>query len=313
MKNRGITLIALVVTIVVLLILAGVSISMLTGENGIIKQASEAKEKTEIAEEKEIVELAAVGAASKNNYGEITEENLEIELNEMIGPRNEDYTLVKDGENFIVTYTDSGRSYIVDVNGNIKENDIAIVEPENPDDWEYTVENGVATLTKYLGDDEILIVPNYIDGIPVKQVGNGNSVIWDTNNTDCVESLLETSVYYEPYQIKIREINISEGIEIIANACFANIFSLEEVNISNSVNKIGTSAFRCGAYDPSTRAIIINIPKTVIYLGNYIVGHGDSIKVEYRDESEIPSTWEEDWNKSNSWFPSENVGVIWAQ
>ena len=34
-KNRGITLIALVVTIVVLLILAGISISMLTGQNGI--------------------------------------------------------------------------------------------------------------------------------------------------------------------------------------------------------------------------------------------------------------------------------------
>ena len=42
-RNKGITLIALVVTIVVLLILAGVSISMLTGENGIIKQAEMAK------------------------------------------------------------------------------------------------------------------------------------------------------------------------------------------------------------------------------------------------------------------------------
>ena len=42
-NNKGITLIALVVTIVVLLILAGVSISMLTGENGIIKQAQTAK------------------------------------------------------------------------------------------------------------------------------------------------------------------------------------------------------------------------------------------------------------------------------
>ena len=45
-ENRGITLIALVVTIVVLLILAGVSISMLTGENGIITQAQESKIET---------------------------------------------------------------------------------------------------------------------------------------------------------------------------------------------------------------------------------------------------------------------------
>ena len=41
-ENKGITLIALVVTIIVLLILAGISIAMLTGENGIIKNAQEA-------------------------------------------------------------------------------------------------------------------------------------------------------------------------------------------------------------------------------------------------------------------------------
>lgn len=49
----GITLIALVVTIIVLLILAGVSISMLNGENGILKRAREAKEKTEVSQENE--------------------------------------------------------------------------------------------------------------------------------------------------------------------------------------------------------------------------------------------------------------------
>ena len=46
-NKRGITLVALVVTIVVLLILAGVTITMLFGENGIIKKAQEAKEATE--------------------------------------------------------------------------------------------------------------------------------------------------------------------------------------------------------------------------------------------------------------------------
>ena len=46
-NEKGITLIALVITIIVLLILAGVSISMLTGDNGIITQAQRAKELTE--------------------------------------------------------------------------------------------------------------------------------------------------------------------------------------------------------------------------------------------------------------------------
>ena len=57
-NNKAITLIALVVTIVVLLILAGVSISMLGGENGIIKQAQDSKEDTRGAEVKEVVDLA---------------------------------------------------------------------------------------------------------------------------------------------------------------------------------------------------------------------------------------------------------------
>lgn len=46
---RGITLIALVITIIVLLILAGISISMLSGENGILKKAGDAATLTEIA------------------------------------------------------------------------------------------------------------------------------------------------------------------------------------------------------------------------------------------------------------------------
>ena len=52
-NNKGITLIALVVTIIVLLILAGVSIAMLTGQNGILNRAAEAKEKTGVAQEDE--------------------------------------------------------------------------------------------------------------------------------------------------------------------------------------------------------------------------------------------------------------------
>ena len=48
-SSRGITLIALVVTIIVLLILAGISISMLSGDNSILTKAEEAATLTEIA------------------------------------------------------------------------------------------------------------------------------------------------------------------------------------------------------------------------------------------------------------------------
>ena len=51
--NRGITLIALVITIVVLLVIAGVTIAALSGENGILQRAAEAKEKTDEAQGRE--------------------------------------------------------------------------------------------------------------------------------------------------------------------------------------------------------------------------------------------------------------------
>lgn len=57
-KENGITLIALVITIIVLLILAGVSIAMLTGDNGILNKATDASEKTLAAEAEEAIKLA---------------------------------------------------------------------------------------------------------------------------------------------------------------------------------------------------------------------------------------------------------------
>ena len=61
-NNKAITLIALVVTVIVLLILAGISISMLTGQNGILNRAHEAKEKTKIANQDEQRKLAQAEA-----------------------------------------------------------------------------------------------------------------------------------------------------------------------------------------------------------------------------------------------------------
>lgn len=76
--NLGITLIALVITIIALLILAGVSIAMLTGENGILTQAQNAKIATEMKSAEEKVKLAVLAARSDN--GVLTIEKLRNEL-----------------------------------------------------------------------------------------------------------------------------------------------------------------------------------------------------------------------------------------
>ena len=71
-QEKGITLIALVLTIIVLIILAAVSVATLTGDNGILTKAQEARETTKKAEIDEQLRLAQLSAKIKKSGGDIT-------------------------------------------------------------------------------------------------------------------------------------------------------------------------------------------------------------------------------------------------
>lgn len=77
-QEKGITLIALVVTIIVLLILAGISISMLAGDNGILNKAIQAKDATRGGEVQETVALAATDNAGVNYIGGTKQTRAEV-------------------------------------------------------------------------------------------------------------------------------------------------------------------------------------------------------------------------------------------
>ena len=80
--NEGITLIALVITIIVLLVLAGATLAMISGDNGILKKVVQAKQSTQKASVEEKVKLAIQSALSSdyNEHGKITKETLIQEL-----------------------------------------------------------------------------------------------------------------------------------------------------------------------------------------------------------------------------------------
>ena len=113
-KDKGITILLLTIIIIILLILAGITIVGLTGENGLIKNAGQAKEETEISNEKEILERATATTMGKDRRGNIEEENLEKELEEY----NVDVTQF--GNNFICKFP-SNREYIVNQDGVLTE------------------------------------------------------------------------------------------------------------------------------------------------------------------------------------------------
>lgn len=111
-KENGITIIALIVTIVVLLILAGVSISLVINRNGIISKARVAKQETEIAAEKEKINLSALAAQANNEDAVIRRNDFDKELKKFF---NEDYILEpdSDAEEYEVTCKKSGRKYTI--------------------------------------------------------------------------------------------------------------------------------------------------------------------------------------------------------
>ena len=143
-SERGITLIALVITIIVLLILAGVSIAMLTGDNGILTQATAAKKENIKGKEKEQIRLAMqslrIQKEKDNLKLTITPQELQQQL-QYDGAKN---VTVEAGENdtLIVKYQESKNSYIVAQNGNIEENGTNGDEIEQPENvakyWEVT-------------------------------------------------------------------------------------------------------------------------------------------------------------------------------
>ena len=120
-STKGITLIALVVTIIILLLLAGVSIAMLTGNNGILTQGQRAKEETRIAGVEEVVKLYKQGKYIDSTTGSVTEnanemlENLkgqklvsedEIDReNEIITIKRKDGSIAKEIQYGMVTIT----------------------------------------------------------------------------------------------------------------------------------------------------------------------------------------------------------------
>ena len=94
-KQTGITLIALVITIIVLLILAGVSIATLTGNNGILTQANTAKENNKVATAKEKVQLEAAG--SFDNTGVFSKTIFKDNLKKNLGLTDSDIVDNADG------------------------------------------------------------------------------------------------------------------------------------------------------------------------------------------------------------------------
>ena len=201
-KEKGITLMALLIMIIILLILSGIAIATLTGENGIIYNAEEAKLQTEIENEKEILEKAVIQSMAENSRGILKQDILQNKLNE---ETSEGKTEVIDLEDqFEIIFTDSNRYYEVDKNGNIGKYQ-EIIKDKNPGD-----------ITVGKNGEKLDGTENY----PYE--------IW------CIEDLIDWSKNYSRYYAS--NIELCGNLNFKSKLSYANSESIEYGDINNDNN-----------------------------------------------------------------------------
>ena len=245
-KNNGITLIALVVTIVVLLIIAGVAISMLTGDDGIITNSTLAKLETEFSAYKEEVELYKNNKLIENNNFEgdsLSAGKTSLEYNTK--PEDEEgtiQTVIKDlNENelnkFIII---NGKLYIISTDK--KEIKAAQNIGISVMPYEITEEGELLSsdLNLALQNEDTIIIPDIVTSIAdgafsgidgVKTVIIPGSVEKIGANAFSYNSTLETII-------------IEDGVKEIGESAFRNCENLKKVIIPDTVTSIGKYGFQ---------------------------------------------------------------------
>ena len=177
-KDNGITLIALVITIIVTLILAGVSIGVLTGENGLISNAAESKKQSEIAQEKEILQQAAAIAMGKSKNGIVEKVYLDPEL--------EKYSEVdgtEDVDKGVEVTFKSQRMYLVGKNGNVSPVAMMPIQTDVAALTTPVIEN-----TKYDDGTDIAVIPEgfRVSSNPDEQKVDTGLVVLDDDDNEWV-------------------------------------------------------------------------------------------------------------------------------
>ena len=165
-SNKGITLIALVITIIVLLILAAVSIATLTGENGILTQATKAREKNNEAEVEERVKLEVM--ASYDDNGKFSMDKLKDNIKNHLGV--EDITDTGDGENRKLEFELDGYKVEVDSKGTVTLKEEGQTPPPPPkEEAPTTVEEAISKGYVFKKEDNRQITDSYGNSLIVPE------------------------------------------------------------------------------------------------------------------------------------------------
>ena len=189
-KNEGITIIGLAVTIIVMLLLAGATISSIVGQKGIFANMNKTQNQTRLDEEKRILKASVVNAMSKDSVGNVTKDNLSQSLDQTV---DEKYTIASEGNGVLkVTFEETKNEYYVFEDGTISSkneyetNVIFAITPTTIPALKINQEKKIKAITntenaelKWKSSDEsiVKIVGNSTNEITIKGVAVGKAQI----------------------------------------------------------------------------------------------------------------------------------------
>ena len=227
-KEQGITLIALAVTIIVLLIVAGITISAISGTDGIINGANESKNKTAVVEEKQILNTSVAASIGKSPKAKVEEANLKYYCNQNIGEENKDYTLEKEDKHFNLKFSSTGNEYVILEDGTIltKQEYNSKIEKEQKGQIiievgtkeKVTVETESESVVDWKSKDESIAKVNIENVKNVKEaeilgIKNGETTVTATlKNGEKVQ--YDVVVQTSPKSISLNENNITLDLSI---------------------------------------------------------------------------------------------------
>lgn len=283
-KQRGITLVALVVTIVVLLILAGISLNLVLGNNGIVTKAQEARtlnshstvleslqtENSNYTAEYELGDIEIDFVTYLKNKG-IIDSNSNVNTAKLVGKKTSagngegkkdvyyiEEDVVEDG--YRLKYYGKTESENRDL-GIIGYKKGEVDEPSDPSIFNFNPETGAISLKEaksgyYISENEKInekvthlkkiVVPEKIDGVKVTGIGN-NGIGFTSAYVE--EIVLPNTITYIDNDafascINLKKINIPDSVTSIGEHSFWNCVSLESIKIPDNCTQINARAFQ---------------------------------------------------------------------
>ena len=252
--NNGITLIALVITIIVLLILAGISIATLTGENGILTKATEAGKQTEIEgirEEAELVKQEVLSGDLVTGEDTAREDVINAIVDEMGGTANGNLITTEDGKYEIMVKEDNTIEVVEKGQGYI-DAEYKEAAPESDFRWT-TLEDGTVRIYEYLGTETSLHIPDTIDGKPVTMLKMDKTNAGDSSEFVEGGELSQNGVVF-------KSVKIPDTVTEIGADCFKES-ELESIKLPSKLTTIGPYAFN------DNQLKNVEIPDTVTVIG----------------------------------------------